>query len=325
VAAPFSPLTRSLLYGISLPERLLRSGVGLTAGAAKEVAAFVVPQAFQSSKSYEIAIDNSLRFLTETIGGVIGPTPPENEAAEHIARKAVGNFVDMTGLATMHVSPMWVLAAVSDVAYGMRTYVMEVARELEQHGVIDSTSTIHNMDDILDAIQRTSGSAASVFDRPPLSVNELRETLVQTRRDLQSADLTKLLPEAEVRRLWMEMRTVANQENVDLLSISSAMTMQTLDRVKTVGDGALTSVRVAGGLFNRNVIDHYRQSLTEIRDKGFYEMVRKSYEPYVTAVWNNFSAERKTWTETLLDPAAISRTLGKLFQFLAPDKPPEGT
>ena len=311
-----SALTKSLLYGISLPERLLRSGVGITAGTAKELAAVIVPQAFQSSKSYEIAIDNSLRFLTETIGGVEGPTPPENQAHEHIARKAVGNFVDMAGLATLHVSPMWVLAAVSDIAYGTRTYVAEVARELEQRGIIDSTSTIHNMDDILDAIQRTSGSAASTFDRPPLSIDELRATLQQTRDELNSADLTKLLPESEVRRLWTEMQTAAAQEHVDLLSLSSAVTMQTLDKVKTVSDGALTSIRVAGGLFDKNVLDHYKSSLTHIRERGFYETVAETYEPYVNAVWNNFSSERETWTEMLLNPSNISSAVGKLFKFL---------
>lgn len=311
-----SPLTRRLLYGVSLPERLLRSGVSLTAGAAREMAELIVPQAFQSSKSYEIAIENSLRFLTETIGGVTGPKPAEAEAGEHIARKAVGNFVDMAGLATLHVSPMWVLAAVSDIAYGTRTYVLEVARELEKQGIIDSTSTIHNMEDILTAIQRTSGSMASSIDRPPFSVEELRATLDQTRQDLSRADLTKLLPEAEVRRLWTEMRTVATQENVDLLSVSSAITMQTLDHVRTITDGTLTSIRVAGGLFNRNVVDHYRDSLAHIREKGFYETVRESYEPYIAAVWTNFSAERKTWTETLLDPNNITQAVGKLFQFL---------
>lgn len=319
-APPLSSLTRGLLYGISLPERLLRSGVGLTAGAAKEIATLVVPQAFQTSKSYEIAIDNSLRFLTESIGGVSGPTSAADQAGEHIARKAVGNFVDLAGLATLHVSPMWVLAAVSDIAYGTRTYVMEVARELEKQGVIDSTSTIHNMDDILDAIQRTSGSVASSIDQPPFSIAELRATLDQTRQDLNRADLTKLLPEAEVRRLWTEMRTVATQENVDLLSLSSAVTMHTLDHVKTVTDGTLTSIRVAGGLFNRSVIGHYRDSLVNIREKGFYETVRESYEPYVNAVWTNFSAERKTWTETLLDPNNISQTVSKLFKFLDPDE-----
>lgn len=322
-AKPESSFTKNLLYGLSLPERFLRSGIGLTAGTVKEMAGVLIPQAFHSAKSYEIAIDKSLTFLTETIGGVAssGPTAPVDEAGAHIARKAVGNFVDLAGLATLHVSPMWVLAAVSDIAYGSKTYVYEVAKELKSQGVIDDTSTIHHMDDILEAIQRSSGTVASTFDTPPLSVEELRQTLQQTREQLRGADLAQLLPEAEVRRMWIEMQTVANQEGVGLLEISSAMTMQLLEEVKTVSSGALTSVRVAGGLLNRTVLDHYRNSLADIRERGFYEVLSETYRPYVEAVWHNFTRERETWTEQLLDPETITQAVNKLFAFLEGDEP----
>ena len=313
---PVSEFTKNLLYGLSLPERLLRSGVGLTAGAVKEVAGVLIPQSFQSAKSYEIAIENSLTFLTETVGGVAGSSAAADKAGEHVARKAVGNFVDLAGLATFHVSPMWILAAVSDVAYGSSTYVREVAAELKAQGVIDDTSTIHQIDDVLDAIQRSSGSAASTFDTPPLSVEELRATLGQIRTELSEADLRKVFPENEVRRLWTEMQTTATQQNVGLLGVSSAMTMQMLDGVKTVSTGALTGIRVAGGLFEKNVWSHYVDSLARIREEGFYETVAESYRPYVDAVWNNFAGERETWTEQILDPNNITKTVNKLFSFL---------
>lgn len=311
-----SSLARNLLYGLSLPERLVRSAVGLTAGAAREIAEFVVPQAFQSSKSYEIAITNSLGFLTETIGGVPAATPPEDEAAEHIARKAVGNFVDFAGLATLHVSPMWVLAVVSDVAYGTKSYVGEVARELKAQGVIDDTSTIHNVDDILDAIQRASGSTASSFDKPPLSVAELRKTIEETREHLRDADVRKLIPQAEMQKYWDGMRQVAREEGVSLLDVSAAITMNTLNQVQTVSHGAITSVRVAGGLLNRNVLGHYVASLKRLREHGFYETVRESYQPYVAAIWTNFSGEKTSWTESLLDPGNVSAGLKKVWGLL---------
>ncbi len=149
-----SPLLRKLLYGASLPERLVRSGVALTAGAVKELSGLLVPQAFQSSKSYQIAIHDSLEFLTGTIGGVGDPSAGADVAGETVARKAIGNFVDLAGLATLHVSPMWLLAITSDIAYGGRTYLLEVAKALEEQGVIDETSTIHGVDDLLDAIGR---------------------------------------------------------------------------------------------------------------------------------------------------------------------------
>ena len=54
---------RYLFYGLSLPERALRSSIGLAAGAARETAELLVPRAFQDSKSYGIVVRNSLRFL----------------------------------------------------------------------------------------------------------------------------------------------------------------------------------------------------------------------------------------------------------------------
>jgi hypothetical protein len=309
-----SPLTKNLLFGLSLPERLVRSAVGLTAGAVKELAGFVVPQAFQSSKSYEIAITNSLTFLTDTVGGAQrqGPAAAADEAGEFVARKAVGNFIDLAGLATLHVSPMWILAVVSDVCYGTRTYAQEVARELQAQGIIDDASTIHHVDDILDAVQRASGSAASTFDKPPFSVDELRKTITDTRTALAEADVRKLIPQSELQGFWSEMQQVAREENVSLLKVSSAVTLGTLGRVTTVSRGALTGVRVAGGLLQRNVWQHYRDSLTRVHERGLLASVRESYQPYVDAVWRNFSSERKTWTETLLEPGAIGRGMSKL-------------
>jgi hypothetical protein len=325
-AAALSPFTRNLLFGLSLPERIVRSAVGLTAGTVKELAGFVVPQAFQSSKSYEIAITNSLTFLTETVGGAQGNKTgaPADEAGEYVARKAVGNFIDLAGPATLHLSPMWVLAVVSDVCYGTKTYAQEVARELQAQGVIDDTSTIHHVDDILDAIQRASGSAAGVFDTPPLSVDQLRQTISETRTALSQADVRKLIPQSELAGYWAEMQQVAREENVSLLEVSSAVTMNTLGRVKTVSHGALTGVRVAGGLLQRNVFNHYRDSLTRIHERGLFQTVRESYQPYVEAVWRNFSHERKSWTETLLDPGTIGRgmsTLWRLFDRRDPADP----
>lgn len=314
-----SPATQSLLFGLSLPERLVRSAVGLTAGTVKELAGFVVPQAFQTSKSYEIAIQKSLSFLTDTVGGAEkkgGASAPSDEAGEYVARKAVGNFIDLTGLATLHLSPMWVLAVVSDVCYGTRTYVQEVAEQLKAQGVIDDTSTIHNVEDILGAIQRASGTTASAFDTPPLSIAQLKQTIDDTRQALAQADVTKLIPQSELAAYWHEMQSVATKEGVSLLDVSTAVTMNTLNRVKTVSRGALTSVQVAGGIFNRNVFRHYRDSLTRVGEQGLLATVAESYQPYVDAVWRNFSTEKRSWTEMLLDPRNVTRGWDKVWKLV---------
>lgn len=349
-AAP-ETLLDNLLYGLSIPERLVRSAVGVTAGTAKEIAAFVVPQAFQDSKSYEVAIRNSLGFLISGIGtlseetvqsqpvtgsqsaarsasdsgqgsttinatattvggeGDTGNTveQPDANTGRYIAKKAAGNFIDIAGLATLHVSPLWVLAIVSDVAYGTKTYLNELTQELQQQGLIDSTSTIHHVEDLFDAIKQASGTAASTFDQPPLSLDELRTSIDQTRQALNDIDPTSLIPEAEISRYWNDMRQLAQQEQVSLLGVSGAIAMQTVEGIRNLSQGTLTGLFVAGQIINRNIFGHYMKALAGIHEQGIWPSVRDTYEPYLDLAWGNFTASRKTWTEQVLAPGNFSR------------------
>ena len=293
----------SLKYGVSLPERFVRSAAGLTAGTAKELAEFLVPRSFQDSKTYEVVIRNSLNFVVANIGGVdLPPVPGAGAQAENfLARKAVGNFMDFAGLATLHTSPLWVLAVVSDLAYGTKSYMQELAHELQAQGLIDDVSTIHKIDDLLDAVQRASGTAASSLDQPPLSVDELKKSLDETRLALMEADPRMLFPEAEIARFWGDMKSLATKEDVSLLGVSGVVAMQTLATVKAVSQGTMTSVVVAGQIVNRAVFSHYVDALTRINQHGVFETLSSTYEPYVDAVWKNFRGDKRTWTESLLD------------------------
>ncbi|HUG17442.1 MAG TPA: zf-TFIIB domain-containing protein [Planctomycetaceae bacterium] len=314
-------LGRALLYGISIPERALRSTVGLAAGTISGTAAFLIPQCFQSSKTYEIVVKNSLRLLSEGVAGVESKKDASDPGIEnYVARKTVGNFVDLAGIMTLHLSPLWLLAIVSDVAYGTKSYVIELAKELEREGVIDDSSTIHKIDDLLAAIQKSTGSAATLFDTPPLSKEELKRTLQETRDSLSEADVTSLLPEAEIEKYWSELKQLSQEEGVSLLGLSGAVSLHTLRKVGAVGQGSLSGVRVAGGLFNRHILGHYAEAVTEYRERGFYESLQTDSEPYIKAMWNNFSPERATWTEELISGRTIGRLFGRIGKFFR--KPP---
>lgn len=314
---------QNLVYGLSLPERFARSAVGVSAEAVKNLAEFVVPEAFQSSKSYEVAVRNSLGFLISSVGrlqtaevsaidasGLQDPhlveQATDGSAGRFLARKTAGNFIDIAGLATLHVSPLWVLAIVSDVAYGSKTYVLELAQELQSQGLIDDTSTIHRVDDLLDAIQQASGTAASSFDQPPLSLDELRNSAEQTRQALRGIDPATVIPEAEIRNVWTQMQTLASQEHLSLLGVSGAVAMQTVETIKGVSQGTLAGLFVAGNIINRNIFGHYVASLGRIREQGLWTTVRNNYEPYVDLAWNNFTSSHKSWTETVVD-AGVGR------------------
>jgi hypothetical protein len=330
-----------LLFGLSLPERLVRSAVGVTAGTAKEIAEFVVPQAFQSSKTYEVAVRNSLNFLISTVATVseskegaasnsgspdaVAPTVECSDLAaidpgRFIAKKAVGNFIDIAGLTTLHVSPLWILAIVSDAAYGTKTYLSELASELQKQGLIDDSSTIHKVDDLFAAVQNASGKAASQFDQPPLSLSELKESFNQTREALNDVDPTLLIPESEIRRYWDDMKQLATQEKISLLGVSGAVAMQAVESIRGVSQGTLTGLFVAGKIVNRNIFSHYTSALATIHRNGIWSSVKDSYGPYVEMAWGNFTSSRKSWTEQVLNPEHVTTLWGKVSSWFTGNK-----
>jgi hypothetical protein len=313
-----------LLYSLSLPERTLRSASGLVGGALRESASLLVPQAFQNSKTYSSMVGQMLDFLAEDVGGVerpkaqAGPPPVE----DFVARKAVGNFLDLAGLATLHLSPMLLLAVVSDVAYGSHAYLKELAEDLKRQRVIDEHSTIDHVDDLLKAVAGAAGTTSMAFNTPPLSVAGLHETVQQTREAIAAIEPVKVLPQAEVERLWQEIHQLAACQGSSPLQVSTAMTLYSLNKIGTMGRGALSTVKAAGTLLDRHVLDHYRTALGEIGHRGLYASLAQTGRPYLEAVWNNFSGRRTTITERLLSGQLIALAWGGLRRWLRKGRKP---
>ena len=161
-----------------------------------------------------------IEFLAHDVGNVErdqGPSGPTHEVENFVARKTVGGFLELAALPLLHVSPMTVLAIISDVAYGSQTYLNELSSALKDEGIIAEDSTIDHASDLLTALNQSSATAADALDTPPLSVKGLAETIRQVSEAAQSADVTRAIPQAEVERLWTEMHTIAGREHQGML------------------------------------------------------------------------------------------------------------
>jgi hypothetical protein len=318
---PPRPAKRPLSYVLSLPERALRSGTGLVGGVVRESASLLVPRAFQSSKLYTVMVRQMLDFLVHDVGGVDQKEAPSStaEVDNYVARKAVGNFVDLASMATLHLSPVLILAAVSDLAYGSQVYLKELAKELEEQGVVKDASRIHHVNDLLTAVSDTSAATSQVFNTPPLSVEALKKTLDDTKAAVRAG--TSAVPSAaEVERLWRQMREISLAEKVGLLAVSTAATMRSLDKFATLGRGALSTVKVAGNLFDEHVLDHYSNALTEIRAKGVYASLAQTSGPYIAAVWKNFQPTKSTLTEDLVSGKLLGSTWRAVRKWVGSDE-----
>ena len=300
-----------MVYGLTLPERTVRSAAALISGAAGESVALIVPRSFQDSKSYRVFVQQMLDMISRDVGGVKKETPETDEATKaaaaenYVAKKTVGTFIDLAGMSMMHVSPLTVLAIVSDVAHGSTYYLNELATELKSQGVINEDSTIGSTADLLASIGDASANTADQFDTPPIDLKGLADTIRQTQEQLSGIDPTKLIPQSEIKSLWADMSELATKEHVSLFQLSSAVTMYSLKQVSTATQGTLATIRVTGNVLDEHFFDHYRTAIGTIADEGIYSVLSQTSQPYLEAVWFNFSSDRSTITEDLIS--------GKLF------------
>jgi hypothetical protein len=222
---------------------------------------------------------------------------------------AVAQAVDIAGMTTLHLSPLWVLAVLSDVTLGARTYLQALTEELKTQGVIDRGDTIRNVDDLLGSLQRFSGSLADRLDAPPVTIEELRRTAAEIRAEAERIDISKAIPSAEIEQAWKEIQETAAREGFSVFQVSSALGMMALAGISSAGKGAYGSVKVGARLVDDKVIQHYFSSLERIRTKGFYQALAETYEPYLRALKRLFDPSTETVTEKVLTGKAF-RGLG---------------
>jgi len=122
-----------LRYAISLPERAARAAAATLGGTLHETAQVLLPRLVRRSRFYEATAKNALRIAIEAVGAV-EPAVREAEAppaGEVLKRKAAGNVVEIGTVAAFGFSPLWLLAAASDVLHGSRVYLEALVAELK--------------------------------------------------------------------------------------------------------------------------------------------------------------------------------------------------
>ena len=133
-------------YLYSIPERFLRSLTGLGGGAAREVSDVLLPVRVRRSRLYRSLVGSTLRFLIEQVGQIEGAYPADDEAlpSDFLIRRAAGNVVELAGIASFHASPVWVLAALADLAGAGREMIGEMAEALQKEGLLEAGPRISN-------------------------------------------------------------------------------------------------------------------------------------------------------------------------------------
>jgi hypothetical protein len=293
-------------YLLSLPERLIRSALGLGAGVVREVGEVALPDGVRRSQLYRNLVDATLRFLIEQVGGVegvysAGGTLPDN----FLARRTAGNVVEVLGIVAFRASPVWVLAALADLCGMGRQLIPEMADALRAQGLLDQDAEFTTIDQMLDGLERSSSRLAATINTPPLDVAGLREEWKALRDDVRGLPLDSLPSRDAISNVWAQLKAESARQDRSVFETSSVMAVSAARAlpggVRWLSASARAGATRTGRFFAEALLDHYRQTLSEMQQVGYLAYVGRQSRPYVRAAVAQFSPKRRTLTQRLLE------------------------
>jgi hypothetical protein len=269
-------------YLISLPERMTRAAIAVVGGAVYETSNVALPRALRESKLYQVTIDRLLRILIEWVGDVRDVYRDEATPVQELAaRKFTGNVLEVASIFAVGFSPLWLLAAASDIMGGSKAYLRALVAELEAAGHLPQDTDVASYEELLSRLETGSGVLADAIDVPPMSVREARasfDALRQQARDLPPAE--------DLAVLFQEMQATARREGRSLTDVSAAL--------------GLAAAKAGVEMGNAHVFDFYRDALGAIRAEGLLRFLRRVVTPYVSRAGSHFDPNQRTYTDRFL-------------------------
>lgn len=314
------------MYLLSVPERLVRSALGLGAGVAREVGEVALPDGIRRSQLYQNLVDATLRYLIEQVGGVEGVystagTLPDN----FLARRTAGNAVEVLGIVAFRASPVWILAALADLCGMGRHLIPEIADALKARGLLERAAHFTSVDQLLDGLERTSSRLAGTMNTPPLDVAGLRTEWAALREEVRGLHPPSLPSSDTISHVWSQLKMESARQGTSIFETSSVMAVSAAralpDAVRWLSASARVGATRTGQVFAAALLDHYRQTLSEIQEVGYLAYVNRQFRPYLRAAVDQFSPKRRTVTERLIEKLPFIRSAGGQLPSDPPDLP----
>lgn len=303
IGEAFQSLKRLLHRSVGVPESL-RNASAYASEWVRESADWLVPSAFRNSRSYSIFVRQMLNYLVNDLSMVGRTLGSDQDFIDQdqviLARKTMGGLLDITALATFHLSPLTIMAIFGDLAYGNKDYLQYLVDRLVQQRLVPASACIKCPEDLVGAVQQALGGAVHVFEQPPISVQGLRKTIQDTRETLHQVDPNHLFPPAEIDQLLRQMELAARAQSASIWDVSATISVVAIGNIRLVNQGGIASLDIAGNIYQQKVIDYYWEGLRAVERQGLITALSRASEPFLETVWNNYSMDQKTWKEQLL-------------------------
>ena len=292
-------------YLLSMPERLARTVVAVSAGAVREIGELLVPRRVRRSQLYDNLVGTTLRYMIEQVGGVDGVYPADDRVAtDFLVRRTAGNAIELLGIVAFRASPVWVLAALADLCGVGRQMIPEIARALKAEGLLEADTEFTSVEQMLDGLERTSGHLAASVNTPPLDVTALRHEWRVLREHARAIPPAKLPSGTAVRELWRSVTEEAQRQGRSVFEISSMAALAAAGRVpdgvRWLSASAVAAAGHTGRMVASGLLDDFRQTLAAIRRVGYLPYAERQCRPYIRAARQHFSPGHRTVTEQWL-------------------------
>jgi hypothetical protein len=289
-------------YWLSLPERVVRSTLGLGAGVAREVTEVALPDAVRQSQLYRNLVDTTLRFLIEQVGEVKGVYKADGALPDDfLTRRTAGNAIELAGIVAFSASPVWILAALADISGMGRSLIPEISDALKKQGLLEKEREFATVDQMLDGLERTSSRLATSINTPPLDVASLRKEWEDLRERARHLPAASLPSRETITATWASLKAESVRQERSVFETSSLMAVSAVralpDRVRWLTASARVGATRTGQVVGGALLDHYKETLAEIRHVGYLAFAHRQFGPYVRAAVGQFAPGRQTMTE----------------------------
>ncbi len=283
----------------------MRSLSALAGGVLRETSEVTIPARLRRTRLYRALAGNTLQFLIEQVGQVQGTYPPEGGLpGDYLIRHAAGNVLEIAGIAAFSASPVWVLAALADISGAGRALIADIARALQEEGLLERGRVFESVDQLLDGLESTVGKLSDAVRVPPLDVAALRREW----SDLRGAAVTIPRPGlpaiSSLEKQWRQFREEAARQHRSVFELSSVAAISAVrqlpDNVRWLSRAARVTARRTGEVLFQTLLNHYWLTLAEIHQTGFWRFWMREFQPYLAGALGQFSPERTSLTERLL-------------------------
>jgi hypothetical protein len=296
----------SQAYLLSLPERVIRSALGFSAGLLREIGEVTLPRTVRRGQLYKSLVDTTLRYVIEHVGGAKGVYRTEvPQTQDFLARRGVGHGIELLGIAAFRISPVWVFAALADLSGLGRRLIPEIAEALKDEGLLEKEAQFENVDQLLDSLEKTSSRLAQTINAPPIDVPSLRKEWTDIRLQARGLKPVELPSVKDIISRWEALKDEAARQGRSIFETSSVMAIAA---VRALPERALwlsSSTRVGavrtGKLFSAAILEDYSHTLDELREVGYIAYARQQLSPYLHACVDQFSRQQRSMTERLIE------------------------